>query len=243
MRRFLLLSLAAHALLVLTLLAASRLLPGRGFKAPPVLAEVELVEQNTPAVGRAPAAAVQPTQPLAMPSPDAVAPSSAHPPSPLPEPTTRAAPLPPPPPPAPPAPPLPASTLLSAHPQPAAPSPPAPSVRLAEPDAVGTGLVSGSRVIPAALDKAAHNTPPGYPPLAVRDGEEGSVVLRVHIAADGSAAAVEIFRTSGYPLLDRAALRAVGRWHFVPARRAELPVPSTMLVKIRFVLTNPEGGP
>ncbi len=226
MRRSLLLSLAAHALLVLTLLAASWLLPGRGFRAPPVLAEVELVEQNTPTVGRAPAAS-QPVPPAQRPLPDGA----------------RAAPLPPPPPPAPAAPPLPESTPPAAHRPPPAPAPPAPSVRLAEPGAAGTGLVSGSRVIPAALDEAAHNAPPGYPPLAVRDGEEGSVILRVQIAADGSATAVEIFRTSGYPLLDRAAQRAVGHWHFVPARRAELPVPSTMLVKIRFVLTNPEGGP
>ncbi|MGH7104746.1 MAG: energy transducer TonB [Acetobacteraceae bacterium] len=242
MRRSLLLSLAGHAFLALTLLAASRLLPGRGFKAPPVLAEVELVEQNTPAVGRAPATA-QAVPPAARPSPDTAAPSPAHPPPPPPpEPMRRAALLPPPPPPAPAEPPLPESTKLAAHPQPAAPAPPAPSVRLAEPGSVGTGLVSGSQVIPAALDKAAHNAPPGYPPLAVRDGEEGSVILRVHIAADGSATSVEIFRTSGYPLLDQAALRAVGRWHFVPARRVELPVPSTMLGKIRFVLTNPEGG-
>ncbi|MGH7080449.1 MAG: energy transducer TonB [Acetobacteraceae bacterium] len=226
MRRSLLLSLAGHALLVLTLLAGSRLLPGRGMKAPPVLAEVELIEQNTPAVGRAPAAS-QPVPPAARPLPE----------------RARAAPLPPPPPPAPAAPPLPESTPPAAHRPPAAPAPPAPSVRLAEPGAAGTGLVSGSRVIPAALDAAAHNAPPGYPPLAVRDGEEGSVILRVQIAADGSATAVEIFRTSGYPLLDRAAQRAVGHWHFVPARRAEIPVPSTMLVKIRFVLTNPEGGP
>ncbi len=236
MRRAVLLSLGLHGLLLALLVAGAWLWPGRGMKGPPVLAEVELVEQNTPAVGRAAsvatatatATAANPSRSEPKPVPKQALPTRAPP---------NRAPLPLPPPAAP------------ARPAAAARVPPAPSsrqgaaaVRLGHTGSIGTGLVSGRQVIPAALDKAVQNVPPGYPRRAVRRGEQGSVILRVHVAADGSAAAVDIFRTSGYTLLDSAARRAVARWHFVPANRAGFPVPSTMLVKIRFVLTNPEGS-
>ncbi|MGH7068212.1 MAG: energy transducer TonB [Acetobacteraceae bacterium] len=240
MRRSFVLSLACHALLALLLLAGAWVWPGRGLKAPPVLAEVELVEQNTPAVGQTAAAAALSAAPSAKPPAEPPAPPDLSPPPQ--RPAAPAAPLPLPPPPAPAAPPALASTRPAARPQPLPRPAPAPMVRLGNPGAAGTGLVSGSQVIPAAIDSAVHNIPPAYPALAVREGEQGSVILKVHIAADGSAAAVDIFRTSGYSLLDRAARGAVGQWHFVPARQAELPVPSTMLVKIRFVLTNSDGG-
>lgn len=240
MRRSFVLSLACHALLALLLLAGAWLWPGRGLKAPPVLAEVELVVQNTPVVGQTAAAAAAPAAPTARP-PAEPAIRAAMPPPPQ-RSAAPAASLPLPPPPAPAAPPVRASTPPAAHPRPLPPPTPASTVRLGEAGAAGTGLVSGSQVIPAAIDSAVHNVPPAYPARAVREGEQGSVILQVHIAADGTATAVDIFRTSGYPLLDRAAQGAVGQWHFVPARRAELPVPSTMLVKIRFVLTNPESG-
>lgn len=80
------------------------------------------------------------------------------------------------------------------------------------------------------------NPAPAYPPLSRRLGEEGRVVLRVYVHADGSAGAVEVRETSGFERLDRAAREAVARWRFLPARQGERPVAAWVLVPISFSL-------
>lgn len=236
MRRAALLSLTLHAALAVLVIAGAWLWPGRGVREPVVLAEVELVEQNTSVVGRAAAPAAVPERPSATAATEPLQPS--HPSRALPRPTALEA---PPPLPSPAAPPVRRTPAPSAEPmQPAEAA--ASAVTPGRSGSIGTGLVSGSQVIAAALDQGIRNVPPAYPPRAVREGEQGLVVLRIHIAADGSATSVDISRSSGYGLLDRAAQSAIEHWHFVPAREAGVAVPSTMLFKIRFTLTNPEGS-
>ncbi len=80
------------------------------------------------------------------------------------------------------------------------------------------------------------NPAPAYPPMSRRMGEQGRVVLRVYVHADGSAGQVEIRESSGFERLDRAAREAVARWRFVPARQGERPVAAWVLVPISFSL-------
>jgi len=80
------------------------------------------------------------------------------------------------------------------------------------------------------------NPPPPYPPLSRRMGEEGQVMLRVLVNAQGSADSVEIKTSSGSTRLDSAAVDTVKRWKFVPAKRGEVAVPSAVLVPIIFKL-------
>jgi protein TonB len=80
------------------------------------------------------------------------------------------------------------------------------------------------------------NPPPAYPHLSRRFGEEGRVVLRVLVDAQGRPQAVEVERSSGFARLDRAAVQAVRRWHFVPARRGERTVSEWVMVPIVFSL-------
>jgi len=208
-------SLALHGLALLLLVAAGLLRPPT-IAEPKPLARVELVEQQTPTVG-----AAQPAAPPTRPAPPK---------------------------------PVPARTRLAlGHslplPAPPAPRPPSPAHAAAprltrtatQAATAGTGLVSGSQVVPAAIDRAARNLPPAYPPLAVRAGEEGSVILAVRVAPDGSGA-VAIADSSGYALLDAAARTAVASWHFIPARRGGRRVPSSILIRIRFILTAASGG-
>lgn len=82
------------------------------------------------------------------------------------------------------------------------------------------------------------NPPPSYPPLARRNGEQGRVLLRVHVTAGGVAEAVELRTSSGSPRLDQAALETVKRWRFVPARQGDQPVAAWVLVPINFTLEN-----
>lgn len=80
------------------------------------------------------------------------------------------------------------------------------------------------------------NPAPAYPPLSRRAGEEGRVVLRVFVEPSGVAGKVEVGTSSGFTLLDNAAVRAVSRWKFIPARLGAEPVGAWVLVPVNFKL-------
>jgi protein TonB len=90
--------------------------------------------------------------------------------------------------------------------------------------------------LPSASAEYLNNPPPAYPPLSRRLGETGKVTLRVLVQSDGTAGAVEIYRSSGYARLDQAAQQAVQRWRFVPGKRNGEPQAMWFLVPIQFVL-------
>jgi len=90
--------------------------------------------------------------------------------------------------------------------------------------------------LPASRAAYLHNPAPAYPPIARRNGEQGTVTLRVLVARDGAPARVSVERSSGYAHLDRSALEAVREWRFVPAREQGEPVEVWMLVPIAFRL-------
>jgi len=81
-----------------------------------------------------------------------------------------------------------------------------------------------------------NNPAPAYPPLARRAKEQGRVVLRVFVSASGIAQDVEVRTSSGYERLDRAAMEAVRRWRFAPARRGAETIATWALVPILFQL-------
>lgn len=76
------------------------------------------------------------------------------------------------------------------------------------------------------------------PALSRRYGEQGTVLLRVQVKADGNAGAVEIRTSSGFPMLDEAARDAVKEWRFIPATRDGKPVTEWYLVPVTFTLRN-----
>lgn len=82
------------------------------------------------------------------------------------------------------------------------------------------------------------NPEPAYPPSARRRGQQGLVLLTVHVTAQGWAASVEVKRSCGFAVLDEAALRAVRNWEFEPARIDSLAVDSEIEVPLRFKLTD-----
>jgi protein TonB len=79
-----------------------------------------------------------------------------------------------------------------------------------------------------------HNPPPAYPPLARRMRLEGRVVLRVHVGPQGRPLEVLVDTGSGYAILDQAALEAVRRWQFVPARQGSEAVAAWVRVPLAF---------
>ncbi len=86
---------------------------------------------------------------------------------------------------------------------------------------------------------AAGNPPPDYPAEARRKGQEGTVVLRVIIEPDGRVAGATVARSSGFELLDRAALDAARVWRFLPARDGDAAVRCTADLPVEFVLRAP----
>ncbi len=238
-RRAFAVSAGAH-LFVLALLLL-RIVPfGTPVKeAEPPLAKVELVVQDTPTVGdgrreKPQEPAPTPAAPTAEATPDAKAAAQPTPPlPPLPEadkpdqvtlPKTEK------------------TAAAAAQARPAPPTPPArpshaaPAVRLGLGGDPGTGLVTGPNVIPAGPDSTVHNIPPAYPEAAAMLHEQGRVMLLVHVAPDGSTAAVDVVESSGYLLLDRAAHDAVAKWRFRPATSNGAPVASEMPIEINFDL-------
>jgi protein TonB len=72
--------------------------------------------------------------------------------------------------------------------------------------------------------------------LSRRIGEHGRVLLRVVVRPDGTPESVELRQSSGSPRLDEAALDAVRKWRFVPARRGDVPITAAVIVPIVFAL-------
>lgn len=160
----------------------------------------------------------QPVQPVVEPPPpveDELAAKPPPPPKPKPKPVVKQAPKP-----APkaveqpPAPPQPAAPV-------AAPAPPAP--------------LAPAPVTPASASAAYLKNPaPEYPSLAQRRGWEGTVLLRVHVLASGKPGEIQIQKSSGRQQLDDAALSAVKRWSFVPAKQGDVAQDGWVSVPIDF---------
>jgi protein TonB len=95
---------------------------------------------------------------------------------------------------------------------------------------------SPSLVEPSADADYLKNPPPGYPRLSRRNGEQGTVIVRVFISTQGTPEKAEVRTSSGFARLDQAALDAVQRWRFVPGRRQGTPEAMWFNIPVRFIL-------
>ena len=129
----------------------------------------------------------------------------------------------------------PAAEPLAAEPPPAAPSAPA------QPSAVTdskAAAATNAETFTEANFKAHydHNPKPDYPSVAKSRGWQGKVMLRVKVSAEGLSEAVEVELSSGHEMLDESAVEAVKKWRFIPAKRGETAVASSVIVPIIFTL-------
>lgn len=126
---------------------------------------------------------------------------------------------------------LPAPTLSES-----APAPVTPSVAAPAPSKTATD--------PAPFTEAnfnanyGSNPKPKYPGVATNRGWEGTVRLLVKVSVDGDSEEVTVQRSSGYDVLDEAAIEAVEKWKFIPAKRGDTPIASSVIVPINFVLNH-----
>jgi len=81
-----------------------------------------------------------------------------------------------------------------------------------------TGKVQAHRPRNISPPQILKKTEPLYPEQARRDGAQGTVVVKMEILENGLPAGAWVQHSSGYTVLDEAALAAVQTWRFVPAR-------------------------
>jgi TonB family protein len=91
-------------------------------------------------------------------------------------------------------------------------------------------------VVGALVNAAYKNSPPQYPAIARMMGYEGRVSLLIEVLPDGRCGRVEVFRSSGYGILDRAAVNAARRWIFFAENQISLSSSVKVLQDVVFVL-------
>ena len=94
----------------------------------------------------------------------------------------------------------------------------------------GSGPTTATRAAPVT----SRNQAPRYPTEALRYGWEGEVWLRVDINRSGGVDKIRIDQSSGYPVLDRAAVKTVRKWEFEPARIGSEAIDGSVRIPIRF---------
>jgi protein TonB len=82
-----------------------------------------------------------------------------------------------------------------------------------------------------------NNPAPVYPLAAQKHGLQGKVILKIHVLTSGQPDNVSIAKSSGYAILDEAAVKAVSAWMFEPARRGKTPIDGWVNVPINFNLS------
>ena len=126
------------------------------------------------------------------------------------------------------------------------PKPKAASRTLAAPkggpsNARAVTATAGTGTGTAGAGDAAHATwrnrvKPAYPSAARTAGQAGNVLLMVNINALGQCTGANVYKSSGYPSLDQAALAAARASSFHPRRVAGVPLADTISIPYRFRL-------
>lgn len=139
-----------------------------------------------------------------------------------------------------------ATATLPAISEPApAPGPPAPAATgttIALPASAPVVAAKPPTTAPEGVTRTArpqggYQVRPTYPSAPRRLGIQGTTMLRVHVLADGRIGDVLVEHSAGHPDLDQAAMEAVRRWRFEPARRGADAVAMWVLLPVEFRLT------
>ena len=123
----------------------------------------------------------------------------------------------------------PAAVTPTPAPAPAPVTSPAPSVPTPAPPPPKVEL-------PSSKADYLHNPAPEYPRMSQRLGEQGQVMVKVLIGADGVPQKAELQSSSGFERLDKAAMEAAMRWRYVPGKRGGVPETMWFQVPITFSL-------
>lgn len=85
--------------------------------------------------------------------------------------------------------------------------------------------------------KIIERSPPVYPLEARKKGWEGRVALSIAISEKGTVLDVYIIKSSGFSILDNAAVDSARKWRFAPAQTNGKAMFSCIAISINFKLT------
>ena len=117
-----------------------------------------------------------------------------------------------------------------------APAPPS-SLPPAPPAVAKASSTGPDGITQTARPQGGYQVRPAYPAAPRRLGIQGTVLLRVHVLADGRIGDILVERSAGHHDLDHAAAEAVRRWRFEPARRGADAIAMWVLLPVEFGLT------
>ncbi|PCK33700.1 TonB family protein [Pseudoalteromonas piscicida] len=83
---------------------------------------------------------------------------------------------------------------------------------------------------------ALSNPDPIYPRLSRKFKEQGTVLLKIYIEADGSVSEIEIHESSGHSRLDQSARATVKHWQYQPATQDGQAIGYWYLQPVNFAL-------
>jgi periplasmic protein TonB len=95
---------------------------------------------------------------------------------------------------------------------------------------------AASVVVQEAIPLQHTNDPPSYPRAARRRGMEGLVEINALVDKQGKVKEQQLYQSSGYTILDRAALKAVRKWRFDPGIKNGTICEMWVKVPVRFQL-------
>lgn len=93
--------------------------------------------------------------------------------------------------------------------------------------------------LPSTVANGIHNQAPIYPKLSRKRKEQGTVLLLLLVTSQGQVAEIKLKRTSGFNRLDQAALQAVKKWQFTPAKQDGQAIDYWYEMPINFSLNQP----
>lgn len=80
------------------------------------------------------------------------------------------------------------------------------------------------------------NPAPAYPQASIEQGQEGLVMIDAVVNREGRVKEIELKKSSGYPLLDKSALKTLKKWKFNPGRIGFLAHEARIAIPVRFRL-------
>ena len=89
----------------------------------------------------------------------------------------------------------------------------------------------------SGLPQLIKKTIPEYPDISKTMGQEGSVTILCHVDVNGNVSHVSLHKSSGYDLLDKAALNAAESCLFIPAYQNGEPIALDIYLVYKFKLS------
>lgn len=99
-----------------------------------------------------------------------------------------------------------------------------------------TSTTPPSRAVTSLKKPNIRTHPPKYPPSAIRERKQGTVLVKIVIDTEGVPEEITVERSSGHQELDESAIEAAKSWRFDPLVKDGKPERQIIIMPITFNL-------